>query len=49
MKKFVLGTANFGLTYGVNNRPLSMDEIEAILDVARDNGIDTIDRAAGRT
>ena len=46
-KKMVLGTAQFGMHYGIANRKGQVyhKEISAILDLAWDNGIDTLDTA----
>jgi aryl-alcohol dehydrogenase-like predicted oxidoreductase len=45
--KFALGTAQFGLNYGIANQQgqVSRDEVKAILDLARDCGMDTLDTA----
>ena len=44
--KFVLGTANFGLSYGIaNNRMLSEREAFAILEKAVDAGVRSVDTA----
>lgn len=45
--KIVLGTVQFGLSYGVNNPQgiPSEDEIKSILKTARNAGIDTLDTA----
>ena len=47
-KKLALGTAQFGLNYGISNSSgkVHRREVERILKVARDLGIDTIDTAA---
>lgn len=47
MNRIALGTAQFGLSYGVSNRrgQSSFDEIGRILDVARASGVDTLDTA----
>lgn len=48
MSKLILGAAQFGLPYGITNYTGKMPdnkELEAILDYAFDNGIDTIDTA----
>jgi aryl-alcohol dehydrogenase-like predicted oxidoreductase len=46
--KLVLGTANFGLTYGIaNNRMLSEKEAFAILEKALDVGVCCVDTARG--
>jgi len=48
MSKLALGTAQFGLDYGINNvRGKVPDrEVTEILDFAADNGIETLDTAA---
>ena len=45
--KIALGTVQFGLDYGVANRTgqVSKNQIELILDLARQRGVDTIDTA----
>src|SRR5271157_1371330 len=46
--KLVLGTANFGLTYGIaNNRMLSEEEAFAILEKAVEVGVCRLDTARG--
>ena len=46
--KLVLGTANFGLTYGIaNNRMLSEEEAFAILEKAAEVGVCCVDTARG--
>jgi aryl-alcohol dehydrogenase-like predicted oxidoreductase len=47
MSKFVLGTAQFGLNYGVNNRngQVELDEVKSILECAKKNRINTLDTA----
>jgi aryl-alcohol dehydrogenase-like predicted oxidoreductase len=47
--KLALGTAQFGMPYGIANRSgqVTFDEVGAILDGARQVGIDTIDTAIG--
>ncbi len=46
--KLVLGTANFGLTYGIaNNRMLSEKEAFAILEKALEVGVSGVDTARG--
>lgn len=47
-KKFCLGTVQFGMKYGINNRDgqPSKKEVFNILDVAIKNGINTFDTAA---
>lgn len=47
INKVILGTAQFGLDYGINNfrgRP-SKDDIFAILEFAKMNGVKTLDTA----
>ncbi len=47
LEKLILGTVQFGLTYGINNtqgKPKE-HEVEEILDLARDNGIKMLDTA----
>lgn len=46
-KKFILGTVQFGLTYGINNKEghLSKEKVFDILDFAFDEGIKTLDSA----
>ena len=43
--KLVLGTANFGLKYGVNNqyKKLSEQQIHSIIQVSLDAGVSTFD------
>lgn len=45
--KIALGTVQFGLTYGAFNRDgqVSQDDVQAILALAQDAGIDTLDTA----
>jgi len=47
MSKLALGTAQFGIDYGINNDrgKIPFDEVFAILDEALNNGIDTLDTA----
>ena len=47
MDRLALGTAQFGMPYGIANTSgqVSRDEAKAILDLASANGIDTIDTA----
>jgi len=47
MYKLALGTAQFGMSYGIANTSgqVSRDEAKAILELASVNGIDTIDTA----
>ena len=49
MSKLALGTVQFGLDYGVVNQggQVSINDVKKILDVARDNGINTLDTAPG--
>lgn len=48
-KRLVLGTAQFGLNYGIANRSgkVAMDQARRVLDLARENGVDTLDTAIG--
>lgn len=48
INKLALGTAQFGLNYGINNQRGQIDENEAfaILTMAQDAGVDTIDTAS---
>ena len=45
--RLVLGTANFGLKYGINNRykKLSEQQIHSIIQVSSDAGVSTFDTA----
>ena len=47
MNKIVLGTAQFGLDYGINNKRgrIRADEVLRMLDEAASSGIDTVDTA----
>ena len=47
-KRLAIGTAQFGLDYGITNTSgqVSLDEIVAILSSASDAGVDTLDTAA---
>lgn len=47
IKKLALGTVQFGLNYGINNvdGQVSNSEIEKILQIAKQSGVDTIDTA----
>lgn len=49
MNKIVLGTAQFGLDYGINNKrgKIPYSEIVEIIEFAYKNGIDTLDTAYG--
>jgi len=49
MKKIALGTAQFGLNYGITNHggQVAMNEVKKILDCAKANGINTLDTASG--
>jgi len=49
MLKIALGTAQFGLNYGITNRDgqVTIDKVKSILNYAKDKGIDTLDTAAG--
>jgi aryl-alcohol dehydrogenase-like predicted oxidoreductase len=46
-KKLVIGTAQFGMTYGIANKngQVSLDEVSLILNLAKHKGINTIDTA----
>ena len=45
--KLAIGTVQFGMNYGISNQngQVSEDEITVILDLARKNGIKTLDTA----
>lgn len=47
--KLALGTAQFGLPYGIANQSgqVPLDEVAAILSLARGGGVDTLDTAIG--
>ena len=47
ISKISLGTAQFGLSYGVanNNEQVSFEETKSIVELARQSGIDTLDTA----
>jgi aryl-alcohol dehydrogenase-like predicted oxidoreductase len=47
--RLALGTAQFGLNYGVTNKngQVAIEEVKSILNFAKDNGIDTLDTASG--
>jgi len=47
LSKLVLGTVQFGLNYGINNKTGVIDNISLfdLLDFAYDNGVDTLDTA----
>ena len=47
VRKLAVGTAQFGMDYGVanNNGQVSQDEVTAILHLAWDSGINTLDTA----
>ena len=49
MSRLVLGTAQFGLDYGVTNRrgKIGREEVATILDAAYNSGITTLDTATG--
>jgi len=49
VSKLALGTVQFGLDYGVTNHDgqVAIDKVKTILNYAKDNGIDTLDTAAG--
>ena len=46
-KKIIIGTAQFGLNYGIANKngQVGEDKIESILNFAFKNGINTLDTA----
>jgi len=48
LNKFALGAAQFGLDYGVANSKgqVQIEEVESILECAKENSIDTLDTAA---
>ena len=48
MSKLSIGTAQFGLDYGIANKlgKVSFDEVQKILSEAKRHNIDTIDTAA---
>lgn len=48
VNKLVLGTVQFGLNYGINNQTgqVPQNEINKILQIAKDNGIGTIDTSS---
>ena len=45
--KIGLGTVQFGINYGISNNTgiIDSEEIEKIIELARKNGVDTIDTA----
>ena len=47
IKRIALGTAQFGMTYGIANQKgmLETNEVEELLNLARNAGIDTLDTA----
>ena len=45
LKKIIIGTANFGQSYGVNPKKIHKKEILKILNFSSKIGIDTIDTA----
>jgi aryl-alcohol dehydrogenase-like predicted oxidoreductase len=49
MSKFVLGTVQFGLKYGINNQSEipDDDELSLIFSIAKEGGIDVLDTAQG--
>lgn len=49
VKKIVLGTAQFGLDYGISNQAgmVTLEEMAEILDFCRIQGLDCLDTAAG--
>ena len=46
-KKIIIGTANFGMSYGIEKKKTSIAQIKKILKYAKKVGIDTIDTAPG--
>ncbi|HEY5123720.1 MAG TPA: aldo/keto reductase [Ignavibacteria bacterium] len=48
LRKIGLGTAQFGMEYGINNKSgkIQKDDVFEVLNFARENGIDTIDTAS---
>ena len=46
-KKIVIGTANFGMKYGIDNKNLNLKEIKKIFDYCKKKGINTLDTAPG--
>ena len=49
MSRLALGTVQFGMPYGISNKngQTNIKEAEAIIDCAREHGIDTLDTAIG--
>jgi aryl-alcohol dehydrogenase-like predicted oxidoreductase len=49
MLKIALGTAQFGLNYGITNNDgqVTIDKVKSILNYAKGKGIDTLDTAVG--
>ena len=46
-RKIVIGTANFGMKYGLNNKNITSREIKKILSYCKKKGIKTLDTAPG--
>lgn len=46
-RKIVIGTANFGMKYGLNNKNITPREIKKILSYCKKKGIKTLDTAPG--
>ena len=46
-RKIIIGTANFGMSYGIENKKTSIVQIKKILDYSKKIGINTIDTAPG--
>ena len=44
-RKIIIGTANFGMKYGLGNKNLNQKEIKKILSFGKKNGIRTLDTA----
>lgn len=49
LNKLALGTVQFGLDYGITNQTgqVSMEDVANILQIAKNNSIDTLDTASG--
>ena len=45
-KKIIIGSANFNQNYGINNNNISKKEIKKLINLAKKQGINTIDTAA---
>ena len=46
-KKIIIGTANFGMKYGLSNKNINPKEIKKIFNYCKKNGIKTLDTAPG--